>query len=119
MITDLTRHAPVDVVPTRQVERYVRCSIDVIVSKRRDVGSIAAGLQVEPTDVPAVLRTDFRAGIDYVRALARNDDFDQLTSMLEDHITARWPGRAWFVEVWSEDECLTQVYAPYGMPRFR
>lgn len=41
---------------------------------------------------------------------------DALTPELERSMTAVWPDRPWFFEIWSESEALTQVYAPHGMP---
>lgn len=46
-----------------------------------------------------------------------DDSAGRLINAIEDRISRLWPGRAWFAEVWQADEALSQVYAPYGMPR--
>lgn len=105
------------------IERYVRCSVDVTVAGpllgRFRLGSIEGGLQLLGGESPGPLREEFRAGLDYVRAMFDMADFDTLSRVLEEHVVARWPGRGWFVEVWNIDECVSQVYAPCGMPRVR
>lgn len=100
------------------IERYVRCSVTVFGSKNRAIGSIEAGLLVTPSQDHRALREELRHVLDDACVACRDrEDADELTQLCESMIAGRWPAHAWFVEVWNEDEALTQVYAPYGMPR--
>lgn len=112
IIEDAKRRTP--------IERYVRCSVEIIGTKRRVVGSIEAGLLVTPDSDHRALRDQLRSVLGDALAFdGGRGDADDLTQTLENFIVDRWPDRAWFVEVWNEDEALTQVYAPHGMPRWR
>lgn len=127
----MTRTVGMGVGMGETIERYVRCSVDVMAKLTGPVtelwgntrtvktGSIEGGLQLLRGESPGSLREESRAGLDYVRAMFDKADFDTLSQMLEEHIAARWPGRGWFVEVWNIDECVSQVYAPCGMPRVK
>lgn len=100
------------------IERYVRCSVSVFGTKNRVIGSIEAGLLVVPGMNHRALREELRSVLDDACVSCRDrEDADGLTALCESLITERWPSAAWFVEVWQEDEALTQVYAPFGMPR--
>lgn len=105
-------------VESRQIERYIRCSVDIL------GGSVELGLQHngvpgDPSGDRAHVRkmvaswcaATERGGVSFeARA-------DQLIVDLESIFSVHWPDRAWFVEIWNEREALSQVYQPYGMPR--
>lgn len=105
--------------PRPPVERYVRASVDI------PGGSVEVGIGyrdgkpdidrdtirklVHSCYFKSKLADDWRGEIEYLATA--------LTPMLERDIAFVWPGRAWFFEVWSATEALTQVYQPYGVPR--
>ena len=111
----------------RPIERYVRCSVEIHANHGCDVvGSIELGSLVEHS---SWLRSEMREALREIGrhaiAVVRPDggeftesQADQLTDVIE---RAMIDGgvEAWFVEVWSATEALTQVYAPCGMPRDR
>lgn len=94
------------------IERYVRCSVTV------------GGLTVEPG-------IEWREGDNYEvvagdlavigEAIVRcgGPDPMQAARRGENAIAARWPGRAFFIEIHDTAGRWTQTYQPYGMPRFR
>lgn len=49
------------------------------------------------------------------RALA-HDNYQLAAKQIEERLTARWPDRAYFIEVGKEDEWI-QLFQPYGVPR--
>jgi hypothetical protein len=103
-------------VPAPPIERYIRCSIEI------PDGSIEMGLEV--TSGPAS-RTTLRQIAIAAYMTARVESqwtnveglADAITPILERSMVGIWPDRPWFFEVWSATEALSQVYAPYGMPR--
>lgn len=102
--------------PPRLIERYVRASVDI------PGGSVEVGVQYEQTDALRLIRDDIRDAVGEVVLLMNGDglieqDAPWLTAELERRIVEKWPNRGWFAELWCADECLTQVYAPCGMPR--
>lgn len=104
--------------PARMVERYLRVSIEV------PGGSIEAGLQRAAGEPLALLRAELHRLLESEALVLNGDDITDdnaapLIDAIDQRIAATWPARAWFVEIWQADECLSQVYAPYGMPRHR
>lgn len=98
------------------VERYMRCSIEI------PHGSIEMGLEVtDGTGSRVTLRQVAHAAYMTVQMEGNwktvEDLADSITPVLELSMNSIWPDRAWFFEVWSATEALSQVYAPYGMPR--
>lgn len=103
------------------VESYARISVAV------PGGSVEAGLQRESPE-PLRLKRAEMARIIAEEALALNgeplseENGNWLTAGIEQRFREAWPSRAWFVELWMADadgdeQPLTQVYAPWGMPR--
>lgn len=111
----------------RPIERYVRASVDILpVSGAPPVGSVELG---SICDRGCELRSEMRAALrDIGQAAIRKvrphgGEFteaqaDELTDVIERAMTEGGI-EAWFVEIWDAHEALTQVYAPYGMPRTR
>lgn len=100
------------------VERYLRVTIEI------PGGSIEAGMQRSRGEPLTLLRAEL-ARVLAEEALALNGDdvteetAGRLVDAIEVRVAAAWPARAWFVEIWDANEALSQVYAPYGMPRVR
>lgn len=103
------------------IESYVRATVVV------PGGSIEAGLQRRNGEWLQPLRAKLR-GIVEGQAFVLNGDAlneengEALTDRLDRAMANEWPDRGWFVELWIADaggdgECLSQVYAPFGMPR--
>jgi hypothetical protein len=121
----------------QSIERYVRASIEIcdqVVEQPNGVrweggdvvGSIELGIWYEPG---SSIRPQLRDGLREVARAALvkvrprggpldEEQADRLTDVLEQAL-ARGDAPAWFIEVWNADEALSQVYAPYGMPRSR
>lgn len=106
------------------IESYLRATIAI------PGGSIEAGLQRRPGEPLRWLRGRLHDVI-AERSLMLNgeplneNNGQRLTDDLDIVMAETWPERAWFVELWlagdgdGDGEALTQVYAPYGMPRSR
>lgn len=47
----------------------------------------------------------------------RGGDWFELAGRLEAAIKAKWPDRAYFIEVGNDDEGWVQLFQPYGVPR--
>lgn len=96
------------------IERYVRCSVT------RGAWTVEPGLEWREGD-------DFEALSGDLEVLACG-----LASIVDTHrdpaaaarrgevaFAARWPGRAFFIEVHAVDGRWIQIYQPYGVPRWR
>ena len=100
------------------IERYVRASIDV------PGGSVEVGVQYHHGERLPTMRQTIRQAVGEATLLLKGApltdmDASYITGELERSIDTRWPDRGWFVELWCGEQCLTQVYAPCGMPRVR
>jgi hypothetical protein len=100
------------------IERYLRVTVEI------PGGSIEAGLERSRGEPLHHLRVELARMIADATLVLNGDGITDdsaapIIDDLEDCIQAAWPSRAWFAEVWQADECLSQVYAPYGMPRAR
>jgi hypothetical protein len=103
-----------------RVERYLRVTVEV------PGGSIEAGLERKLGEPLYVLRAELRTVIAVCHAAVAgrhdgvlpicDDTAAPVTDLIESRLRVTWPDRAWFVEVWSGAEALTQVYSPWGMP---
>lgn len=97
------------------VERYARCSFTI------GALTIEPGLQYElGEDAEALcrqLREVARGSVDSIRIPIERVPFDNLAVDVERAIKATWPGRAYFVEIHSDDGCWTQIFQPFGVPR--
>ena len=102
------------------IESYLRATVIV------PGGSIEAGLQRRRGEPLHWLRGRLRDVVAERSLVLNGDPLDEdngqrLTDALDIAMDEEWPDRAWFVELWIADasgsgECLTQVYAPFGMP---
>ena len=95
------------------IERYVRCSVDV------SGGSVEAGVEYRAAEATGEIRRLLRKLIEVAAGDGplTEQRVDMITRSLEMAMSCAFQGRAWFVEIWNAHEALTQVYAPYGMPR--
>ncbi len=100
----------------RPIERYARATVVV------PGGSIEAGVERQRGEPVRLIRAELARLLgEEFRALTCHEIGDECAAPLIDALEARldaiWPARAWFIELWQADECLTQVYAPWGMPK--
>jgi hypothetical protein len=103
---------------TPPVERYLRATIAI------PGGSIEAGMQRARGEPLTLLRSELQRIIGDEALILNGSDVDdeiagRLIDAIEERIAETWPTRAWFVEIWDAESALSQVYAPYGMPRVR
>jgi len=100
------------------IERYLRATVVI------PGGSIEAGMQRSRGEPLRLLRSELARVIADEALVLNGEDIDDdnagpLIDRIEERISAIWPARAWFIEIWQADEAVCQVYAPYGTPRVR
>lgn len=98
---------------TRQVEHYARCTVAI------NGLTVEPGVELREGDDFAALQDDLREFAHWVGSLSvlfTTSRFELLCTM-EDAAVARWPERAWFVEIFDESGSWSRSYCPMGMPR--
>lgn len=102
--------------PRPPIERYLRCSVTF------GCWTIEPGLEYRADDRLAPLLSQLQLVIGEAwKATApwSIDDVPKLNETVERLVGERWPDRAWFLEVHHDIAGWTQIYQPYGVPRWR
>lgn len=135
---------PIDDPRPRPIERYVRAQVAIGWMGNPIIGRIELGMHYADGSRPRAFRSKLieiaKCGYENVfRDRIRADEerwphgepgdnpldedvADTLTRDIDKRILGLWGDRPRFIEVWrgdDDDEPLTQIYAPHGMPRWR
>jgi hypothetical protein len=100
----------------RATEYYLMVTVDI------PGGTLTAGLQRSPGEPLPIIRAELRRVTTDAALILNGDSItDDTAAPLIDAVAARltatWPDRAWFLEVWDAVEELAQTYSPFGRPR--
>lgn len=98
------------------IERYLRCTVTF------GAWTVEPGLQYDRAERMAPLLSQLQLAIVEAwkaAAPASIDDVPALNEAVEQLVTRLWPDRAWFLEVHHAIAGWTQIYQPYGVPRWR
>ena len=112
-------------VEPRPIERYVRAQVEIPGSKGRIDGAVEIGLMYEFGEALENVRdtmTALAGAAIYAANIGRGFDVDfadYLTTVLDEHLVCNFGDRPRFIEVWRDDEPLTQWYAPHRVPACR
>lgn len=100
---------------TRQIEHYARCTVQI------NGLTVEPGVELREGDDFVTLQDDLREFARWVGSLSVLFTASRLELLrtMEDAAGKRWPGRAWFVEIFDESGNWSQSYMPHGMPRSR
>lgn len=98
------------------IERYVRCSM------QRGDWTVEPGIEWREGDSYEVVAGDLAVIAAVIaEAIVRFNSSDPMPSGQwgERAMAARWPGRAFFIEIHDTAGRWTQIFQPYGLPRSR
>lgn len=114
---DASRPGVFSVSPTRPpIERYLRCSLTF------GAWTVEPGLQYDRGEKLSALLGQLQRAVGEAWNAASPvdiDDVPKLNDAVEAAVMLLWPDRAWFVGVHHDVAGWTQIYQPYGVPRWR